>query len=374
MADQDRATDHPEGTLLERRVSRRIVLQSGLFASGAAFLAACGASSPSASAAPSTAPSASAAPSTSAAPSSAAPSATPVAEDYTGVTLHNFTGGYMIPWLDAGTAKWKAETKGDATQDNVTFEEKQIKQAGIIATQDPSYDMMYTTSAYGYIPKFGKRLLLPVTEDVFGPLDDFFANSKTALTTEDGVLRALPLYASPAVWSWNKKLFEKIGEDPENPPDNYPDLFKLVDKFKAAKIIPSIQPWLATQAILFAQLYFTYIWNSTGKPMFSPDFTQVGFDNDDGKEVFSVIEQGFKSGWWDPQYMNLENEHDAYKIFGEGNVAAVRTSESPVLTGAMEMLGDSHGVRPQPGYRAGTSGSTGGPDGLGVSKFSAQQD
>ena len=374
MADQDRDTNQPESELLERRISRRVVLQSGLFASGAAFLAACGAATPSASTAPSAAASSAAAPSTAASSAAPSASATPVAEDFSGVTLHNFTGGYMIPWLDAGTAKWKEETKGDATQDNVTFEEKQIKQAGIIATQDPSYDMMYTTSAYGYIPKFGKRLLLPVTEDVFGDLSDFFDNAKAALTTDDGVLRALPLYASPAVWSWNKKLFEKIGEDPENPPDNYPDLFKLVDKFKAQKIIPSIQPWLATQAILFAQLYFTYIWNSTGKPMFSPDFTQVGFDNDEGKEVFSVIEQGFKSGWWDPQYMNLENEHDAYKIFGEGNVAAVRNSESPILTGAMEIQSDTHGVRPQPGYRPATSGSTGGPDGLGVSKFSAQQD
>ena len=45
--------------------------------------------------------------------------------------------------------------------DNVDFASKQIKQAGIIATQDSSYDMMYTTSAYGYIPKFGARLLLP---------------------------------------------------------------------------------------------------------------------------------------------------------------------------------------------------------------------
>jgi len=375
MADNDRTTYEPESTLMERRISRRVVLQSGLFASGAAFLAACGASTASQSAAPATsaaAPSASAAAS-SAAPSSAAPSATPK-EDFTGVNLHNFTGGYMIPWLDAGTAKWTADTGGTATQDNVTFAEKQIKQAGVIATQDSSYDMMYTTSAYGYIPKFGKRLLLPVTADNFGDTSDFFDNAKKALTTDDGILRALPLYASPAVWSWNPTLFEKAGADPANPPDNYPDLFKLVPAFKKAGIIPSIQPWLATEAILYAQLYFTYIWNSTGKPMFSPDYTQVGFDNDEGKEVFAVIEEGFKSGYWDPQYMNIKNEHDAYKIFGDGNVGAIRTSESPVLTGDFEFFGPKNNVRPQPGYRAGTSGSTGGPDGLGVSKFSIQQD
>ena len=141
--------------LLQRPVSRRVVLRSGLMAGGAAFLAACGAQTPSASAPPASS-SAPSAPASSGPPASATPEPTPVPEDYAGVELHNFTGGYMIPWLDAGTAKWKAETGGNAISDNVTFEEKQIKQAGIIATQDPAYDMMYTTAAYGYVPKFGE--------------------------------------------------------------------------------------------------------------------------------------------------------------------------------------------------------------------------
>ena len=374
MAELDRTSAPESQPLLQRPVSRRVVLRSGLMAGGAAFLAACGAQQPSASApASSTAPSA---PASSAPPASATPEPTPVPEDYTGTTLNNFTGGYMIPWLDAGTAKWKAETGGDALSDNVTFAEKQIKQAGIIATQDPSYDMMYTTAAYGYVPKFAKRLLLPVTPELFGDLSDFPENALAALTPDDGQLRALPLYEFPALWGWNKKLFERIGEDPENPPDNYPDLFKLVPKFKAEGIIPSIQPWLATQAILFAELYWKYIWNSTGMPMFSPDFTQVGFDNDEGKEVFAVIEEGIKSGFWDPAYMNILNEHDAYKIFTDtANVATIRITENaPKVTGEMALSGDAHGVRPHPGYRPGTSGSTAGPDGLGVSKFSQKQE
>ncbi|TMG25193.1 MAG: hypothetical protein E6H96_04090 [Chloroflexi bacterium] len=366
MADVIRSSEADLGqSLLERTLTRREVLRGTLLAGGAAFLAACGTSTASPSSSPSSA--ASAAASASAAPAS--PSPVP-SESWAGVTLQNFTGGYMIPWLDAGTAAWKTATGGDAKENNVDFAQKQIKQAGIIATQDSSWDMMYTTAAYGYIPKFGARLLLPVTEDVFGDLSDFFDNSKKDLTTPDGMLRALPLYDSPAVWGWNKSLFQKIGEDPENPPDNYPALFKLAPKFKAAGIIPCVQPWLATQAILFAQLYFTYIWNSTGQPMFNPDFTQVGFDNDMGKQVFSLIEEGFKSGFWDPKYMNITNEHDAYKLFGQGNVATIRESESPVLTGDMAQFSAKHGVRQMPGYASGSTGSTGGPDGLGVSKFS----
>jgi ABC-type glycerol-3-phosphate transport system substrate-binding protein len=350
-------------TLIQRSFSRRDVLRGGLVAGGAAFLAACG-NAPSAS--PSTPAGASASTAAGASPS-------PSAENFSGVTLHNFTGGYMIPWLDAGTAKWKAATGGDATEDNVTFAEKQIKQAGIIATQDSSWDMMYTTAAYGYIQKFAQRLLLPVTEQTFGDLSDFFPNSVKALTSGDGVLRALPLYDFPALWGWNKKHFAAIGEDPENPPDNYPALFDLVPKFKAKGIIPCVQPWLATQANLFAQLYWTYIYNSTGHPMFSPDRTQVMFDGDEGLQTFQIVEQGFKSGFWDAKYMNLVNEHDAYKIFGDGKVATIRESESPLLPAATAAP-DVHGVRQHPGIKPGTSGSSGGPDGLGVSKFSKNVD
>lgn len=367
MANVIRSSEANQGqSILETSLTRRDVLRGGLLAGGAAFLAACGTNATTAS--PTAAPSASAAPAaTSAAPATPTPAPS---ESWAGLTLQNFTGGYMIPWLDAGTAAWKAATGGDAKENNVDFATKLIKQAGVIATQDSSWDMMYTTAAYGYIPKFGARLLLPVTADVFGDLGDFFDNSKKDLTTADGVLRALPLYDSPAVWGWNKDMFTKIGEDPANPPDNYPALFALAPKFKAAGIIPCVQPWLATQSILFAGLYFRYIWNSTGQPMFSPDNTQVGFDNDMGKQVFALIEEGFKSGFWDSKYMNLTNEHDAYKIFGQGNVATIRESESPVLTGDMAQFSPKHGVRQMPGLTPGSTGSTGGPDGLGVSKFS----
>src|SRR5690349_1405647 len=169
-------------SLIRRPFTRRQLLQGGLVAGSAAFLAACGTSAtPAPTAAPPTAAptAAPATPAPTTAPATSAPSTAPSAtasaapatptpapsENFQGIQLHNFTGGYMIPWLDAGTAAWKAATGGDAISDNVDFASKQIKQAGIIATQDSSYDMMYTTAAYGYIPKFGARLLLPVTSD-----------------------------------------------------------------------------------------------------------------------------------------------------------------------------------------------------------------
>src|SRR5205814_8021297 len=138
----------------------------------------------------------------------------------------------------------------------------------------------------------------------------------------------------------------------------------------AAGIIPCVQPWLATQANLFALNYFVNIWNSTSLPFLSDDRTQIGFGGEEGRTIFALIQDGFKSGFWDPKYMNITNEHDAYKIFGQGNVATIRESESPVLTGDMAQFSAKHGVRQMPGYASGSTGSTGGPDGLGVSKFS----
>jgi hypothetical protein len=54
-------------------------------------------------------------------------------------------------------------------------------------------------------------------------------------------------------------------------------------------------------------------------------------------------------------------------------VATVRESESPTLPAAVADPA-VHGIRPHPGVAPGTSGSTGGPDGLGVSKFSKNVD
>ena len=70
-----------------------------------------------------------------ASPSEAA-SAPPVS--YAGVTLNNSTGGYSIPAFQLGLDAWKAETGGNATFNNIPFDEKPVKYASFIATQDSS--------------------------------------------------------------------------------------------------------------------------------------------------------------------------------------------------------------------------------------------
>ena len=383
-------------SLIARPLSRRQVLRGGLIAGSAAFLAACQAAvtpsstdtrvdapdSPTTSAPPAASTAASTASPTAAptATSTAAPTGSPTAapspaiESFVGTVLKIMSpSGYFDPYFALGTAKWNAATGGSATPVNTNFDEYPVKMAGIIATGDPSFDILYTVAAFGYMFRFGERLLLPIA-DHFGDTGDFLEGSLKGLTTPDGVLRALPLYDSPYVWGWNKKHFAAIGEDPENPPDTYDALFALVPKFKAKGIIPCVQPWLATQANLFAQLYWTQIYNSTGHPMFSDDRTQVMFDGDDGLLTFETIEKGIRTGWWDPTYMNVANDNDAYKIFGDGNVATVMEGAYTIRTGDMAQFGANHGVRQFPGIKPGTTGSVGGPGGSAVSKFSKNVD
>jgi ABC-type glycerol-3-phosphate transport system substrate-binding protein len=353
---------------LTSAVSRRELLKGGLMAGSAAFLAACGASTTSSapSAAPTTA--GSAAPPASG-PASAAPSAAPVS--YAGVTLNNSTGGYSIPAFQIGLDAWKAETGGNATFNNIPFDEKPVKYASFIATQDSSWDLHYTYD--NYMQKFGTRLLLPLEGNYTGDLSDFIQTALPGFTTQvDQVLRGLPIHFSSWLWTWNPELFTAIGEDGANPPDTYEALFALTPKFVAKKIIPCAQPWQGTGGT-FAQLYWTHIYNSTGHPMFSDDRTQVMFDGPDGLSAFQTIEAGLKSGFWDKNFLNITNEHEAYVEFAKGNMATVMHSESEIHPTEKELIAAGKlAVRQFPGIKPGTTGSAQGADGTGVNKWTKQ--
>lgn len=353
---------------LTAAVSRREVLKGGLIAGSAAFLAACGASTTSTapSAAPVTAKPASAAP-----PVSAAPTATPAPVSYAGVTLNNSTGGYSIPAFQLGLDAWKKETGGNATFTNIPFDEKPVKYASFIATQDASWDLHYTYD--NYMQKFGTRLLLPLGDNYKGDTSDFVGGALAGFTTQtDQVLRGLPIHFSSWLWTWNPELFTAIGADGANPPDTYEALFALTPKFVEKKIIPCAQPWQGAGGT-FAKLYWTHIYNSTGTPMFSDDRTQVKFDGPEGLSAFQTIEAGLKSGFWDARYLNITNEHEAYVEFAKGNMATVMHSESEIKPTEKELVAAGKlAVRQFPGIKAGQTGSAQGADGTGVNKWTKQ--
>jgi ABC-type glycerol-3-phosphate transport system substrate-binding protein len=353
--------------MLSGPLSRREVLKGGLVASSAAFLAACGAATTS-SAPPESAAPASAAPA-SGAPATEAPTAAPVS--YAGVTLNNSTGGYSIPAFEIGLAAWKAETGGNATFTNIPFDEKPVKYASFIATQDASWDLHYTYDVF--MQRYGTRLLLPLEGNYTGDLSDFVQSALPGFTTQsDQVLRGLPIHYSAWLWTWNPELWTKVGEDGDNPPDTYEALFALTPKFVEADIIPCAQPWLGAGGT-FAKLYWTHIYNSTGHPMFSDDRTQVMFDGPEGLSAFQTIEAGLKSGWWDARYLNITNEHEAYVEFAKGNMATVMHSESEIHPTEPELRAAGKlNVRQFPGIESGKTGSAEGADGTGVNKWTKQ--
>ncbi len=346
-------SDSKQDGLLGRPVSRRQVLAGGLAAGAAAFVAAAGSSTALAQS------------------PSPTPVPTPVPSgdgSFSGTMLQGFSGGYSMDAENIGLAAWAGATGGNATFTNVPFTEKPEVTAAMISTQDSNWDTIYTND--NFMARFGARLLTP-TSDWYtaDDLDDFYTSAIATYTASDGVLRGLPIHYDGYASGYNQDLFDKIGVP--TPPTTWAELFALTPQFVAAGIIPSIQPWLATDGT-FGAFYWKQIYNSLGHPMFSDDRTQLLFDGPEGLKTFQTIEAGLKSGFWDATYMNLANEHNAFDEFNKGNVAflIVGSDSVPPAGAATEK---SFTLMANPGIDPGTTGSVNGSDGLGLSKFSLQQ-
>src|SRR5690606_31205872 len=83
--------------------------------------------------------------------------------------------------------------------------------------------------------------------------------------------------------------------------------------------------------------------------------------------------RGIKEGFWDPAYMNVANEHNAFVEFSKGNTAFIIAGEDSVPEAGSPIEG-KYGRMANPGIDPGTTGSVNGSDGLGLSVFSVQQD
>ena len=91
--------------------------------------------------------------------------------------------------------------------------------------------------------------------------------------------------------------------------------------------------------------------------MFSDDRTQLMFDGPDGLSAFQTIEAGLKSGFWDPKFLNITNEHEAYVEFAKGNMATVMHSESEIHPTEKELIAAGKlAVRQFPGIKSGHDG------------------
>ena len=81
------------------------------------------------------------------------------------------------------------------------------------------------------------------------------------------------------------------------------------------------------------------------------------FDGPEGLSAFQTIEAGLKSGFWDPKFLNITNEHEAYVEFAKGNMATVMHSESEIHPTEKELIAAGKLAGPPvPGHRVGDDG------------------
>jgi len=350
-------TDSAAADLLRKPVSRRDLLKGGLTAGGlvatggaGVLLDACSTGSS----------------------SSSTPSAT---TDFHGVTLNIFSGGYTIPYEQLAQTAWKAKTGGDVTINNIPFGDRPAKIAGLIASKDSSFDLVYMYD--GYMKRYGDRLLVDLT-DVIGDKTDFLPITMKTLSSPSGLIKAGPMHGEHMVMLWNSDLFKQIGES--KAPTTWDAAFALAPKFKDKGIIPMALPFLSPT---YGNFYWDFFINSLfPNPIISPDYTQILFDNADGLLSFQTIKKGLDAGFFDPGSFSSSDEYAVALLFNSGKMAMhLGWTEHYKDAISQDVKNYSATINPSvveaalvPGVKEGTSGSVNGIEGLGINKYSKHID
>jgi ABC-type glycerol-3-phosphate transport system substrate-binding protein len=351
-------TDSAAGGLLRRPISRRDLLRGSLVAGGlvatgggGALLEACSSSST----------------------STASPSAG--AANFNGITLNVFSGGYTIDYEKLANTAWQQKTGGQINITNVPFGDRPAKIAGLIASKDSSFDLIYMYD--GYMKRYGDRLLLDLT-DVVGDKSDFLPVTMKTLSSPSGVIKAGPMHGEHMVLLWNKDLFSQIGVS--NAPATWDEAFAMAPKFKDKGIIPSACCFLTAT---YGNFYWTFFINSLfTSPIISPDYTQIMFDSADGLASFETIKKGLDAGFFDPNSMTASDEYALALLYNSGKMAmhlGWTEHYKNAISGNVKdyqatIKADSVQAALVPGVKSGTSGSVNGIEGLGINKYSKNVD
>ncbi|HEX2681324.1 MAG TPA: extracellular solute-binding protein, partial [Candidatus Dormibacteraeota bacterium] len=275
-----------------------------------------------------------------------------------------------IPYEQLAQTAWKTKTGGDVNITNVPFGDRPAKIAGLIASKDSSFDLIYMYD--GYMKRYGDRLLLDLT-DVVGDKTDFLPVTMKTLTAPSGVIKAGPMHGEHMVLLWNKGLFSSIGAT--SAPETWADAFAMAPKFKDKGIIPLAIPMLTAT---YGNFYWTFFINSLfPNPIISPDYTQILFDNADGLSSFQTIKAGLDAGFFDPNSMTATDEYAVALLYNSGKMAmhlGWTEHYKDAISGDVKNYQAT--INPAdvqaalvPGVKSGTSGSVNGIEGLGINKY-----
>lgn len=304
---------------------------------------------------------------------------TPVASaqqaDFSGITLRAEVGSSEVPIFNAIGPDWEALTGAKLQTDFTAFNERALKLATMVATQDPTYDVIYAWE--GYVQKFGTNLYDDMNP-LLGDTSDFLPGTLQALTI-NGALCGAPLFNFVWFLLYNKKMFQAAGINTSQFPTTWSQLYALAPKLTNGQIYPMSVGWYGGP--FYAYTYFLMWLNSTPTRVLSEDHTSVMFGNDDGLAAFQSIYDGYKANFFDPNGLSSQSDLDTQTIFKQGNTAMCFAGPdvwSEIQSGdastGVNIAPTDVGVAIVPGIQPATSGTINGFEGLGINRFSKQKD
>jgi multiple sugar transport system substrate-binding protein len=298
-----------------------------------------------------------------AAPSSTAPSVAPTSAAPTTAAgpmeMWERSGG-NAPMVDALVAAWNAANPDRSI--NLTYiehSEMVPKLAQAIASGDVP-DLMGLDLIYG--PQFESAGQLEDITDLIGsePTLATASPGHVKVSTFDGRLYGVPLYADVSVLFWNKGLFKEAGLDPEKPPTN---LTELHDMAAAITALGGGKFGYYLAGNCAGCNIFTFapmIWASGGKvePANCEDEPLTG---DNLPTVLEWARMMHKEGHIDPA-AQAETGATFAEVFGSGNVGIMGTGNFNVVLAKQQKPDIDLGVTLIPGLETGQVSSFAGGD------------
>lgn len=354
---------------LHTPITRRKMLALGANAGLAAGLAACGVQSNSQS--PSSATSAA----TSATASAPVVSPAPTSPDFSGITIRAQVGFSEVALFEKLGPMWEERTGGKVVADFTAFSERSVKFASIIATQDPTWDIIYGSGTF--VGRFGGQLYEPIAP-IYGDTSDFVPGALKTLTRDD-TLYCIPAFSYVWLYMYNKQLYRDAGLDPERAPTTYAEAYANAAAFARTSASPYAAAWLAGPP--FAYWYFLNWMNTTPTQLLSEDRTRIQLDNDDGLAAFQSVLDGHTAGFFDPAANTVASDVDINTLFTQGKTAQIfggpdmyATVMTPDPEAGIVIRPEDLGVALMPGIAPGTSGTIESHEGLGLSRFGQQRE
>jgi ABC-type glycerol-3-phosphate transport system substrate-binding protein len=162
-------------------------------------------------------------------------------------------------------------------------------------------------------------VLAPLSRDLFPDLVDTLTLwDYTTLDAGSDQLAGVPIGNQGAAWYCNKRLFERAGLDPDQPPQTWDELEAAVAALQDAEIVP----------LAMSRGYAGYYLYASILVQFLPDVEQVqdfrAGELDINSEAFRTplraVSDMARDGWFHPSFLDKEDD-SAAADFAQSNVA-----------------------------------------------------